>query len=77
MTYGQRTTKSGIPVRKTASSQASAPDWLNISGSTPRWSASGLLILILFGGLSLWIYIILWLIVPKAPKAINRIKHHG
>ena len=31
----------------------------------------GTLILILFGGLSLWIYIILWLIVPKAPKRIN------
>ena len=29
------------------------------------------LILILFGGLSLWIYIILWLIVPKAPKRLN------
>ena len=27
--------------------------------------------LILFGGLSLWIYIILWLIVPKAPKRLN------
>ena len=26
---------------------------------------------ILFGGLSLWIYIILWLIVPKAPKRLN------
>lgn len=29
------------------------------------------LILILFGGLSLWAYIILWLIVPKAPKRLN------
>ena len=29
------------------------------------------LLLILFGGLSLWIYIILWLIVPKAPKRLN------
>ena len=29
------------------------------------------LILILFGGLSLWVYIILWLIVPKAPKRLN------
>ncbi len=26
------------------------------------------LFLILFGGLSLWVYIILWLIMPKAPK---------
>ena len=24
-----------------------------------------------FGGLSLWVYIILWLIVPKAPKRLN------
>lgn len=30
------------------------------------------LILILFGGLSLWAYIILWLIIPKAPKRLNR-----
>lgn len=29
------------------------------------------LILILFGGLSLWVYIILWLIVPRAPKRLN------
>ena len=29
------------------------------------------LILILFGGLSLWVYIILWLIVPKAPKRLT------
>lgn len=28
-------------------------------------------LLILFGGLSLWVYIILWLIVPKAPKRLN------
>ena len=29
------------------------------------------LILILAGGLSLWVYIILWLIVPKAPQRLN------
>lgn len=29
------------------------------------------LVLILFGGLSLWAYIILWLIVPKAPQRLN------
>lgn len=29
------------------------------------------LLLILFGGLSLWVYIILWIIVPKAPKRLN------
>ena len=29
------------------------------------------LILIIFGGLSLWVYIILWLIVPKAPKRLT------
>ena len=28
-------------------------------------------LLILFGGLSLWVYIILWIIVPKAPKRLN------
>ncbi len=26
------------------------------------------LLLILFGGLSIWIYVLLWLIVPKEPK---------
>lgn len=30
------------------------------------------LLLILFGGLSLWVYIILWLIVPKAPARLNQ-----
>lgn len=29
------------------------------------------LILILFGGLSLWVYLILWLIVPRAPKSLT------
>lgn len=28
-------------------------------------------ILILFGGLSLWVYIILWILIPKAPKQLN------
>lgn len=28
-------------------------------------------ILILFGGLSLWVYIILWIIMPKAPRQLN------
>ena len=27
-----------------------------------------LLIMILFGGLSIWVYIILWLVVPQNPK---------
>ena len=29
------------------------------------------LFLILFGGLSIWIYIILWLVVPEEPQSIN------
>lgn len=29
------------------------------------------LLLILFGGLSVWVYIILWLVVPKAPQRLN------
>lgn len=29
------------------------------------------LLLLLFGGLSLWVYIMLWLIVPKAPQKTN------
>lgn len=28
-------------------------------------------VLILFFGLSLWAYVILWLIMPKAPKRLN------
>ncbi|MDE7077173.1 MAG: PspC domain-containing protein, partial [Alistipes sp.] len=28
-------------------------------------------ILILFGGLSLWVYIILWILIPKAPAQLN------
>ncbi|MCM1150924.1 MAG: PspC domain-containing protein [Alistipes sp.] len=28
-------------------------------------------ILILFGGLSLWVYILLWILVPKEPKQIK------
>lgn len=28
-------------------------------------------LLILFGGLSLWVYIILWIIIPKAPQQLN------
>lgn len=29
------------------------------------------LLLILFGGLSLWAYLILWIIIPTAPKRSN------
>lgn len=29
------------------------------------------LILILFGGLSLWVYIILWIVIPKASNQPN------
>ena len=29
------------------------------------------LVLILFGGLSIWVYVLLWIIVPKAPKRLN------
>ncbi|MDE5694640.1 MAG: PspC domain-containing protein [Alistipes sp.] len=28
-------------------------------------------ILILFGGLSLWVYIILWILIPKATAQLN------
>lgn len=28
-------------------------------------------ILILFGGLSLWVYVILWILIPKAPRQLN------
>lgn len=29
------------------------------------------LLLTIFGGLSLWVYIILWIIIPKAPKRLT------
>ena len=28
-------------------------------------------ILFLFGGLSLWVYVLLWILVPRAPKSSN------
>ena len=40
-------------------------------GIDPSLIRIATLILILFGGLSLWVYIILWLIVPKAPKRLT------
>ena len=40
-------------------------------GLDPSLIRIATLILILFGGLSLWVYIILWLIVPKAPKRLT------
>lgn len=30
-----------------------------------------MLLLILVGGLSVWVYVILWLILPKAPNRLN------
>lgn len=41
-------------------------------GLDPSLVRIATLLLILFGGLSLWVYIILWLIVPKAPKRLNQ-----
>ena len=29
------------------------------------------LLLILFGGLSLWVYILLWIVIPNAPETDN------
>lgn len=40
-------------------------EFFGLNASTIRWVT---LLLILFGGLSLWVYILLWLIVPKKPK---------
>ncbi len=40
-------------------------EFFGLSTAAIRWVT---LLLILFGGLSLWVYIILWLIVPKKPK---------
>ena len=30
-----------------------------------------LVLLVLFGGLSIWVYIILWIVVPQAPGPLN------
>ena len=40
-------------------------EFFGLSVSAIRWVT---LLLVLFGGLSIWVYIILWLIVPKKPK---------
>ncbi len=40
-------------------------EFFGLNASTIRWVT---LLLILFGGLSIWVYIVLWLIVPKKPK---------
>jgi len=40
-------------------------EFFGLNTSTIRWVT---LLLILFGGLSIWVYILLWLIVPKKPK---------
>lgn len=40
-------------------------EFFGLSTSAIRWAT---LLLILFGGLSIWVYIILWLIVPKKPE---------
>lgn len=40
-------------------------------GLDPAMVRIGTLLLILFGGLSLWVYIILWLVVPKAPNQLT------
>ena len=61
----------------TASSLASAADWSDFFGLDPSLIRIATLILILFGGLSLWVYIILWLDRTEGSEAINRIKHYG
>lgn len=40
-------------------------EFFGLRTTTIRWVT---LLLVLFGGLSIWVYIILWLIVPKKPK---------
>ena len=44
---------------------AGLADFFGLDPSTVRLAT---LLLILFGGLSLWVYIILWIIVPSAPR---------
>jgi len=43
-------------------------EFFGLNASRVRLAA---LILILFGGLSLWVYIILWIIMPKGSKRLN------
>ena len=43
-------------------------EFFGLEGSRIRLA---LLLLILFAGLSLWVYIILWLIIPNAPQRLN------
>ena len=46
-------------------------------GLDPSLIRIATLILILFGGLSLWVYIILLADRTEGSEAINRIKHYG
>ncbi len=43
-------------------------EFFGLEASRVRLAA---LVLMLFGGLSLWVYIILWIIMPKGPKRLN------
>ncbi len=58
-------------VRATMAQMGSPADFGEPRGAERSESAEATLLLIFFGGLSLWVYIILWLIVPKAPKRLN------
>lgn len=40
-------------------------------GLDPSLVRIATLILILFGGLSLWAYIILWIVIPQAPQRLT------
>ena len=51
--------------RRIAGVCAGLADFFGLDSSTVRLAT---LLLILFGGLSLWVYIILWIIVPSAPR---------
>lgn len=43
-------------------------EFFGLEASRVRLAA---LVLMLFGGLSLWAYIILWIVMPKGPKRLN------
>lgn len=48
---------------------AGLAQYFGLSVSGLRWLTA---ILILLGGLSLWVYIILWLLIPNEPLRLNR-----
>ncbi|MEG1634424.1 MAG: PspC domain-containing protein [Rikenellaceae bacterium] len=47
--------------------------YLGLSATKIRWA---FVLLAIFGGLSIWIYIGMWIIIPEEPRINNYFKKH-